>query len=90
MKFRTKCIEVSAVQWTGDSSAELSAFCKDKVSYLLMSPLIPVIQNSGTPLEEPDRERCKVSIGDWVINNPTGTFQVCNDGTFKTIFEPVD
>jgi len=92
MKFRTKPIEVLAVQWTGDNSAELSELCKDKVRYLLMSPVIPVVECAADKLSESEQTRHKVNLMDWVVKDARAeppSFAVIDHDRFRVSFEPV-
>lgn len=84
-RYRTKIIEVEAIQWDGKNSAEVEEFTEDgfNVGYDedgLWAEVYDYLQNSFIP----------VNLKDFIIKGTKGEFYPCDAGVFKTKYEPVE
>ncbi len=86
MKFRKKPLIIEARQYTRDSRDEIIEWCnathsainEDGAPYELQNLRIPILNGSIT-----------ASLGDWIIQNPSGEFSACNLNVFKESYDRI-
>jgi hypothetical protein len=80
-KYVKKPIVVEALQWTGENTKEIVAFCTECFSYQKNDVNILVINTlEGT---------MKASIGDYVIKGIQGEFYACKPDIFLLTYDDV-
>jgi hypothetical protein len=85
MKYRSKAVEIEAMQATGKNCYELMHFMnrtQDIFDAELFQTDLPVINTLEGNL--------RVSIGDWIIKGTEGEFYTCKDSVFQRKYEPVE
>lgn len=80
-KFRKKPVEIETVQWTGENTTEILAFCRDCFSYQKDSKPILVINTLEGNMT--------ASVGDYVIQGIKGEFYACKPDIFEMTYEEV-
>jgi len=80
-KYVKKPVVVEALQWTGENTKEIVAFCTECFSYQKNDVNILVINTlEGT---------MKASIGDYVIKGIQGEFYACKPDIFLLTYDDV-
>lgn len=80
-KYVKKPVEVEAIQWNGENTTEILAFCHDCFSYKKNDFAVLVINTlEGT---------MKASIGDYVIRGIKGEFYACKPDIFLLTYDAV-
>jgi hypothetical protein len=80
-KYRKKPVEIEAIQWDGENTTEILAFCSDCFSYKKNDFAVLVINTlEGT---------MKASIGDYVIKGVKGEFYACKPDIFLLTYDQV-
>lgn len=81
-KFRTKPVEVEAVQWHEMPGPEFEAWCPCAKVYLDGSgiPCVLLLAHKGAPRQIQLASKC---VTDWVIKKPDGTFVIASDQRFR-------
>lgn len=80
MKFRKKPVVIEALQWNGENSIEVSAFCPTIID------LYDTKQFLLIPTKEGDM---KASVNDWIIKGVQGEFYPCKPDIFEATYESV-
>jgi len=76
-----KPVEIEAIQWTGENTKEILAFCHDCFSYQKNDVNVLVINTlEGT---------MKGSIGDFIIKGVKGEFYACKPDVFMLTYDEV-
>lgn len=80
-KYRSKPVEIEAVQWDGKNLDELRAFVPEEWrDNRIHQPLgIKTLEGIMT-----------VSVGDWIIKGTEGEFYPCKDSVFQRKYEDVE
>lgn len=76
-RYKTKPVEIEAVQWTGNNLDEIKEFCGDAASYweyLMLSTL---------------EGNTRASVGDYIIKGLRGEFYPCNYDAFHAKYEEI-
>jgi hypothetical protein len=80
-RFVKKPIEIEAIQWTGENTKEILAFCSECFSYEKDDFAVLVINTlEGT---------MQASIGDYVIRGIKGEFYACKPDIFLLTYSEV-
>lgn len=80
-KYRKKPVEIEALQWTGQNTTDILAFCHDCFSYQKDNVNVLVINTlEGT---------MKATIGDYVIKGVKGEFYACKADIFYMTYDEV-
>jgi hypothetical protein len=80
-RYTKKPVEIEALQWTGENTKEIVAFCSDCFSYQKDNVNVLVINTlEGT---------MKASIGDYVIKGIKGEFYACKPDIFVMTYDEV-
>jgi len=80
-KYVKKPVEIEAIQWTGENTKEILAFCHDCFSYQKNNVNVLVINTlEGT---------MKGSIGDFIIKGVKGEFYACKPDVFMLTYDEV-
>jgi hypothetical protein len=83
-KYRTKQVEVEAVQWTGENRAEVEALEPDHVAYYrLTNSFLIDTPDTSTGCEQ-------VGVGDYVVKGADGSLRRLQDEAFYQQYEPVE
>lgn len=92
MKYRTKPVEIEAIQWTGSNLEEIKAFVGESLIYDILDTAWEV--GKGRPhvymkirTLEGDMT---VSEGDYIIKGLIGEFYPCKTGVFKEKYELIN
>lgn len=79
-RFRTKPVEVDAIQWTGDNLVEVMAWCGFNAKHQPDGGL-SILTNEGT---------LWVRHGNWVIRSRGDELRSCSPATFADAYESVE
>jgi hypothetical protein len=80
-KYRKKPVEIEAIQWDGENTTEILAFCSDCYSYLRNDlPVLAINTLEGN---------MTASIGDYVIKGIKGEFYACKPDVFLLTYDQV-
>lgn len=88
-KFKTKPVEIEAIQYTGKNDFEIGKWSNDIV---YPSPVLEPNENnpSGSYLQIKTLEGVKVAIvGDWIIKDVKGEFYPCKNDIFLKTYDAV-
>ena len=84
MKQYTKQITVQAVQWTGENLEEVKAFLD------MLANEIEIDHNSNhLQLTDGDESWCVVKVGDWVLSQGKGDWNVLTNADFTRDYKEV-
>lgn len=82
LKYVKKPVEIEALQWTGNNTKEILAFCDECFSYQKNDVNVLVINTlEGT---------MKASINDFIIKGIKGEFYACKPDVFIMTYDIVD
>lgn len=80
-KYVKKPIEIEALEWTGENTTEILAFCSDCYSYVRDDkPVLAINTLEGN---------MTASLGDYVIKGLIGEFYACKPEVFVKTYEEV-
>lgn len=92
MKYKTKPVEIEAIQWTGLNLEEIKAFVGESLIYDILDTAWEV--GKGRPhvymkirTLEGDMT---VSVGDYIIKGLIGEFYPCKPGDFEEKYELIN
>ena len=86
--YRKKPVVIEAVQWNGENSREITAFCGAEItafcgaSGCTFDGVKLTVWTMGGGLN--------ASIGDWIIKGVKGKFYPCKPDIFDTTYEAVE
>lgn len=80
-KYVKKPIEIEALEWTGENTTEILAFCSDCYSYERSNAPVLVINTLEGNMT--------ASLGDFIIKGLIGEFYACKPEVFVKTYEEV-
>jgi hypothetical protein len=92
-RFRKRPVEVDAIQWTCDNTAEVKAFVGQRANGedgFLLPDEITGTWHRPHVWNESQTSWNTVNPGDWIIRGTGGEFYPCEREIFAATYEPVD
>lgn len=79
-RFRTRPVEVDAIQWTGSNYAELVDFAQNSVT----------VQPDGGAMFWSPAGSVWVALAQWVVRGEKDGLELMTDAAFRAKFEPAE
>lgn len=89
MKYRTKPVTVTAVQWTGDNTEDVQHLAGDLFQPLLVAMPVNDTMFTARVYDALHDEWIKVATGQWIVRGVRGEFYPCDPQVFAYTYEPV-
>ena len=92
MKYKTKPVEIEAIQFTGDNYEEIRDWAGKHDDFYIFQPISDAVFGSGFDYAVYDKIHdtwVKVAVSNYIIRGPKREYYPCDEEVFDGKYEPM-